>query len=222
VADFNGDGKPDLAVSDGSGVWIMLGNGDATFQPPVNYPIPNGAASLAVGDFNSDGKQDLVAGNDGNLAILLNNGDGTFQPAILYPVGFEVSNLAVGDFNRDGRLDVAATSFFLGTVNIYLGNGAGNLTAGAAYHTLGPAGGLCVAVADFNGDGNPDLAVTTTGAIQILLGKGDGSFQRNSFFAVGEGPVYAAVGDFNRDGKPDLAVANNSSGNASVLTNTTP
>ena len=111
VGDFNGDGKPDLAVSDlvSGNVSVLLGNGDGTFQAAVNY----GAGSkvpprAAVGDFNGDGKLDLAVpqGNiPGGVSVLLGNGDGTFQSAVNSP-GFTLNSVVMGDFNGDGHADL--------------------------------------------------------------------------------------------------------------------
>lgn len=118
AADFNGDGKLDLAIAnyyDGS-VAIMLGNGDGTFTPASGSPIAVGKnpVALAVGDFNSDGKLDLVVANqtDNTLSILLGNGDGTFTPSASSPLalGSVPFSTAVGDFNSSGRLGIAVTS----------------------------------------------------------------------------------------------------------------
>src|SRR5437773_1829662 len=117
VGDFNRDGKVDLAVANSgtsngvASVSVLLGRGDGTFNPAVNYSGGFGSLSLAVGDFNRDGKLDLVEANfsTGNVTILLGNGNGTFQPALEF-VGAgspNPSSLAVGDFIGHGRLDVA-------------------------------------------------------------------------------------------------------------------
>jgi FG-GAP-like repeat/Putative Ig domain len=118
AADFNGDGKLDLAVTnyDGGSVTILMGNGDGTFTPATGSPITVGLnpIALAVGDFNSDGKADLVVANqtDNTLTILLGNGDGTFTPAASSPfaLGTVPSSIAVGDFNSSGRLGIAITA----------------------------------------------------------------------------------------------------------------
>src|SRR4029077_8971049 len=102
VGDFNGDGKPDLAVTDqGGGVTILLGNGDGSFQTGGNYPAGSGSSSVAMGDFNGDGKLDLAVTNwtSNNVSALLGNGDGTFQPAVNYAVYANPSSVTVGDFN---------------------------------------------------------------------------------------------------------------------------
>ena len=119
--DFNGDGKPDLAVANGypsSTVSVLLGKGDGSFQAAVNYPAGYLPLSVAVGDFNGDGKQDLAVTNTGwdpytnsSVSILLGKGDGTFLPAVNYAAGAGRRSVAVGDFNGDGKLDLAAAGF---------------------------------------------------------------------------------------------------------------
>ncbi len=208
LGDFNKDGKIDLVVANSSSnnVSILLGNGDGTFQTHMDFGIVNAPASLIVGDFNNDGNVD-VASTDadltmrtrGSVAVLLGNGDGTLQPAVSSPAGGDIQYIAAGDFNGDGILDLAAANRYLsgfqGSLAILFGNGDGTFQSPVS---LGPYSQGFVVAADFNQDGNLDLA---TDGGQIFLGKGDGTFD-SPIDGPGVGPL--AVGDLNGDGKPDL------------------
>jgi hypothetical protein len=192
VADVNGDGYPDIIVTNGCAsecqstgglVSVLLNNGEGSFLPATNYSAGSGLGSpesVAVGDFNGDGHPDIVVSNQcadtacstGSLGVLLNNGNGTFAPAVQY-------------------------------------------SSGGYYY------GLQVAVADMNGDGNLDLIVGNwclnssvclyqqTGAVSVLLGNGDGTFQSPLTFMAGTTVAASiAVGDVNGDGNPDVLVVN--------------
>jgi hypothetical protein len=189
VADFNGDGKLDIAVADygnpstgdNGGVSILFGNGDGTFQAATLINAGKNPISIAAGDFNGDGKKDLVVadlgdlltGGNGTVSVLLGNGDGPVQPPITFgarnrPLALSnnvfLSAIAVGDFNGDLKLDIAITDF-----------------------------------------GDP--SVKDDGGVYLLFGNGDGTFQAPIFVAAGKNPVAIVASDFNTDGKLDLAVA---------------
>jgi len=228
-ADFNGDGRPDLAVMDSyqNAITILLGNGDGTFttgqlitgvgSTPCIYSDQPSNCSLTVGDFNHDGNADLAAtsGGDNEIIVLLGHGDGTFTPATGSPitVGNFPQAVRTGDFNRDGFLDLVVANAKDNTLSILLGNGDGTFTqANGSPVTVGTFP-FFLAVADFNGDGIPDVAATNEvdDTVSILLGAGDGTFTPASGSPVpsgnyNPGPVVAA--DFNGDGIPDLAIAN--------------
>lgn len=118
TADLNGDGNLDLIAADsgenngGGGAFIMLGNGDGTFQSPVEYAAGRTSLDVVAQDFNADGKVDLVLANSAQntSSILLGNGDGTFQNPIDFPASFSPSRIVAGDFNNDGMMDMALPS----------------------------------------------------------------------------------------------------------------
>ncbi len=114
VADFNGDGKADLAVANASvgTVSVLLGKGDGTFQAKVDYPAGTDPTSVLVGDFNGDGKADLATADSGgnNVNVLLGNGNGTFQTAMNYSAGTGPRSMVVGNFNGDGKADLVVTN----------------------------------------------------------------------------------------------------------------
>jgi hypothetical protein len=219
VGDFNGDGKPDVAVTNPStnSVSILLGNGDGTFQAAVAYLAGESPGTVAVGDFNLDGKLDLVVNSNSNyITILLGNGDGTFRAPAHYAALEDPGSVAVGDFNGDGKPDLAVATFGgPNFVRILLGNGDGAFQPPTTYYAgYGP---FAVTVGDFNGDGKLDLAVINhapspeitaeyANTISIVLGNGDGTFQSPVSYTAGSQPVALASGDFNGDGSLDLAV----------------
>jgi hypothetical protein len=214
--DFNNDGKVDLVAGDvnHSDLVMLLGNGDGTLKPPA---ITHQAAApyyLSANDFNRDGKLDLIAvnSNEAGISVLFGRGDGSFEAPVIYPVGRFPSQIRAADFNRDGWLDLA----MLGgnnDVDVLLSNGNGTFQAPTSY-AFASGTGAALTVADFNGDGKPDLlvAVRSTKTVDVRLGNGDGTFQpwvssSSSAATNGSGPYALVAGDFDRDGKTDVALS---------------
>ena len=233
IGDFNGDGKPDIAVSawGGSGATggnlqtlaILLGNGNGTFAPPVFYQSVINPYGIAVGDFNKDGKLDVILQNPEALAVSLGNGDGTFLPGYVVltepttlvsvtppgPILNGLLSFALGDFNEDGNLDIAAQEDGE-RIDILLGTGTGTFSPPVTYlnnqHQSGHGGGQ-IAAARLKNGGHVDLVVSTGygTTLGIFRGNGDGTFQSPQLYPL---PQYNDAGllvaDLNNDGPPDI------------------
>ncbi|HEV2426018.1 MAG TPA: FG-GAP-like repeat-containing protein [Terriglobia bacterium] len=218
TGDFNGDGKPDLAVANQADntISILLGQPDGTFGPKTDYAVGESPSALAVADFNLDGKLDLAVTNstDGTVSVLLGNGDGTFHPQAVYAVGKSPSSVTAGAFNNASKnLDLAVANNADNTVSILIGNGDGTFAAQVTY-AAGTAPASLI-TGDFRNDGKLDLVVGGSGA-SILLGNGDGTFGIAGAISSGSGPESVAVGDINQDGRVDVLVADAAS--STVLT----
>src|SRR5262249_35122000 len=149
---FDGDGKPDIVceTSDGGAILAtLLGRGDGTFAEPINNHDLY-AATIAVADFNGDGKQDVALGNYDSLTVLLSNGDGTFRTEDTYDV--DAVGVAVADLNGDGKADIVSVRYSL---NVLLGRG--DATFDPYPYSLDGGFHSSVAVADFDGDGKLDV-----------------------------------------------------------------
>src|SRR2546426_815427 len=215
IADVNADGRPDL-VAGGSGVWVLLGNGDGTFGSRSYFATGDAPWDVEIADLNGDGRLDMAVANlySSTVSVLLGNGDGTFGPKTDYTGS---SSVAIGDVSADGWPDLVTTNYSSGgfglgnTVSVMLGNGDGTFGPSTNFGT--GTGPQKVAIADLNADGRLDLVVAnyeqnSGNTVSVLLGNGDGTFGPKTDFPTGTGPYFVAIGDLNADGRPDLAVAN--------------
>ena len=226
VADFNGDGVPDLAGAGLNSAAIMLGNANGVFRARVDFPAGGPAQDLTAGDFNGDGRVDLaVSINDPNVSVafLSGNGDGTFNA----PVTFQINTARVDspaivatDLDNDGRLDLVlahALSCFTSpctaarTITVLLGFGDGTFQFPIEIEV--GTGMSRIAVGDFNRDSIKDLAIAgDRSQVYTLLGVGNGTFLQQPTITLtadtfGVDGTDIDAGDLNGDTIQDLVVA---------------
>ena len=211
AGDVNGDGKIDVVAS-GSSVRVFLGNGDGTFETPQLIDPGSSYDSIALADVNGDGKLDVVASTQTTVGVWLGNGDGSFQAGkILTSGGGRV--FALGDVNGDGHLDLVVLNS--SGAGVLLGNGDGTFQVGQSFINTGGGGPVDIGLADLNLDGKLDMIVANScsvgdcsvGAVGVLLGNGDGTFQPPLSYSSGAfGPVAMLIADANGDTRPDVLV----------------
>lgn len=214
IADFNGDGKLDIAVDQSSSYRLYYGNGALQSSSSISVGSGGFEASGAVADLNADGRPDLVIGtnrgnsaNDGNVSIRLNNGTGGFPAITQHLIGPGEIFVATADFNGDGKPDIAAADSEANTVTVLLNNGTGTFTPGTPL-AVGTAPKQ-LTTGDVNNDGFQDIIVPNSGSgtVSVLLGNGTGGFAAASSYAAGAGAKFVLAADFNNDGVLDLGVA---------------
>ena len=236
VADFNGDGVPDLAGVGLNSASVMLGNANGVFRARVQFPAGGPAQDLTSGDFNGDGRVDLaVSINDPNvsLALLTGNGDGTFNA----PVTFQINTAHVDspaivatDLDNDGRLDLVlahAISCFTSpctaarTITVLLGFGDGTFQFPIEIEV--GTGMSRIAVGDFNRDTLKDLAIAgDQSRVYTLLGVGNGTFLQQPTITLTADTLFVDgtdvdIGDLNGDTIQDLVVAIPTNGSRTAI-----
>ncbi|MEZ2343664.1 DUF4347 domain-containing protein, partial [Microcoleus sp.] len=229
IGDFNGDGKPDLAVANQNSTSASIlinttatGATAPTFSPEVPFTTGTTPVSVSIGDINGDGKPDLAVANlnNGTASILLNTTPTgattpTFATKVDFVSGTGPESVSIGDINGDGKPDLALTNLNNGTASILLNTTATGATTPTFATPVGfPTGSnpFSVSIGDINGDGKPDLAVANNASTSasILLNTTATNATTPTFatkvdFPTGTSPFSVSIGDINGDGKPDLA-----------------
>ncbi len=235
ATDLNNDGNLDVVIAHeiacftapcvvGLSISVMLGNGDGTFQPTREIEVGRGMTEIAVGDYNRDGNKDLaIAGDNARVYRLFGNGDGTFvqQPTLTLindgtpNIGVDGTDIDAADLNGDTIQDLVVAIALNGSrTAILIGNGDG--TFGEPLIITEPNINIPhqQAIADFNGDGFLDLALSladgNTGLFEVLNGNGDGTFQPRRLYVppppISVGGYTIVAGDLNGDGKADITL----------------
>jgi hypothetical protein len=210
VADFNGDSRPDLALSGGAagGVRLLFGRGDGTFAEPVVIPVSGPTGALVAGDVSGDGITDLVVVRTAptRIVVLHGRGDGAFE------AGAELQHLSgpmevvLGDVNADGITDIALHAVPYGQMVVH--RGGGDLSYPRIGLVQGPTGCRSPLLVDVNEDGSLDYIVAEDSPPSIIhwLGAGDGTFGWRRDVALSVQPTALALADATGDGRLDLIV----------------
>ncbi len=219
LADFNGDGNPDVATTDrvANEIAVLLGHGDGTFAEAVRHSVGGQPECIAAGDVNNDGHVDLVTGNASSITLFLGQEDGTFEPQLQDLPGTILLDLEVVDVNEDGELDIVAADYKEGRVLVLPGHGNG--TFGDHFEIAASEGARAVSVGDLNGDDHLDMVTANSldNSVSVLLGQGEGNFQAETCYEVGQYPIGLELADLDQDSWTDLVVANHHDHNLSVF-----
>ena len=226
LADFNGDGRPDVVCiaalsgknfGEESYVTVLFNNGTGGLINRQDYPVGENAnpGGLDVGDYTGDGVPDFaVASLFTGIYVYRNTGSGTFVQWANMGVSFETTHVASADFNSDGRLDLVVGN--TDDARIYLNNGAG-FTAGVFINNFGD-GVNGIATGDFDNDGKPDFALTGR-SLSVYRNLGGGTNFAKTAYLAGENQVGIKAADMDGDGKLDITVSNYLANSVSVYSN---
>jgi hypothetical protein len=230
VSDLNHDGHPDIVEMSFTSVSTFINNGDGSLHVGPTTTISGASALSAIAPANINGDQypDLYAadGSSGAIFALAGTGTGSFNvTGRIYGSGFVPEDNKAVDLNGDGFDDVGAIDSFSFTLATALADGHGGFSTGlTTVDQYGGQGPTSLGVADFNGDGRPDLVVSDIANyltnLMVFTGNGTVMPQQAGTFNAASFSQNPAIADYNGDGKPDIAVAG--PGTLSVLLNTTP
>ncbi len=244
IADFDLDGKPDLAVVNDVGNTVSIlkntssfGIIDATsFAPKVDFVTGNFPIGIASGDLDGDGKMDLAITNqaDNSFSVLRNTSTtgiinaSSFATKIDFPTGLDPYSVAIGDLDGNNKPEIVVSNYSSGSVSVF-GNTStiGSISLSSKVDFVSGAGSLMVSISDIDGDGMPDLVVTNGGARIAILKNLNiappinlSSFANKIDFNSTSDPYGLAIGDLDGNGKPDIVATNFNGSTTSILRNT--
>jgi hypothetical protein len=224
VADFDGRGNLDLALTTRGRVAISYNLASDDYHGPAHYEADGHLLAPTAADFNGDGWTDLAVvarstDEDTNVYLLMNAGDGTFSDPVAYRIGKWMMTMVAADFDGDGDVDLMGSRH---GNKVWLLENKGDGTFGRTRTRYYPGRPHSLFVADLDGDGDPDVAGApgaTDDVVRIMMNEGDGDFEVAGEYST-QGRVWSvAGGDFDADGDVDLAVAQGENDSVVVLMN---
>ncbi|MEM9410168.1 MAG: FG-GAP-like repeat-containing protein [Planctomycetota bacterium] len=229
--DIDGDGDIDLVVTNrlnspqtDPGFVVFMNDGNGQFSEAVQYVLPSGAETLTSGDFDLDGDVDVAMSVRfaDSVAVSLNHGDGTFADPILYDVGNRPFSITSADIDNDGDLDLATANLFSDStgvgndVCILLNNGDGSF---ADPMTFIEGRGTHIASADYDRDGDIDLAIAAGQEATLMINQGNLEFRSGFSVRIGDGENRIVFGDMDGDDDLDLVTSNRFADSISIVFN---
>ncbi|MCB0728947.1 MAG: VCBS repeat-containing protein, partial [Ignavibacteriae bacterium] len=236
--DIDGDGRPDMIVTNSGDTSVSVFRntstfGNISFAAKIDFPAGGSPWSVSIGDINGDGKPDLVVANrvSWTVSVIRNtstSGNISFLPKVDFGTGQSPYSVSIGDLDNDGKPDLAVANSASNTASVFKNtstSGGVSFAGKVDFNTGGSP--VSISIGDIDGDGKPDLAVANNSSnnasvLRNVTAPGvinSGSFAAKVDFAAGGAPQIVSIGDIDGDGKPDLAIANFTGNTVSVLRN---